>query len=106
MAFDELIGGNISQAIAEQLGTTPELVTAVLVIIVIWELIWTGFGCWKSARRNSPIWFILMLVLNTVGILEILYIFVFSELGKPIKPSKTRRPKPAKRSRARKSRKR
>jgi len=102
MAFNELVGGDVSQVIADQLGASPELVTTILVVIIIWELIWTGLACWKSARRNSPIWFILFLVLNTVGILEILYIFVFSELGKPKRPS---RPKKSRKVKSKKSKK-
>lgn len=98
MAFNELVGGDVSQVIADQLGASPTLITTILIIIIIWELAWTGLACWKSARKSNPIWFILFLVLNTVGILEILYIFVFSELGKPSKPSKPKKPKPVKKS--------
>ena len=40
-----------------------------------------------SGRRGQPWWFVIMLVINTVGILEIIYLFVvlklkFSELFK------------------------
>ena len=61
-----------------------ELKTAVILITVvgIWTIIWKGFALWKSARKNKMIWFIILLVVNTIGILEILYIYVFSELGK------------------------
>ena len=54
----------------------------VLAIITIWSLIWKGLALWKSSKKNSIIWFIVLLVVNTIGILEILYIFIFSELGK------------------------
>jgi len=63
-------------------------------IILIWTLVWKGLALWKSARKNSPVWFIILLVVNTLGILEILYIFVFSKINlkvkskKPIKKSK------------------
>jgi hypothetical protein len=50
-----------------------------LAIILIWTLIWKGIALWKSARLNQPIWFVALLVLNTIGILPILYIFVFSK---------------------------
>jgi hypothetical protein len=61
---------------------------ALFLIVTIWEIVWKGFGMWKSARRGSPIWFIAILIFNTVGILPILYIFVFSELGKKKKKGK------------------
>lgn len=48
-------------------------------LLVAWTLIWKGAALWKSARRNDKVWFIVLLVINTAGILEILYIFVFSK---------------------------
>jgi len=55
---------------------------AILAVISIWSLVWKGFALWKSAKKNSMIWFIVLLVVNTLGILEILYIYVFSKMGK------------------------
>ncbi len=49
-------------------------------ILVIWILIWKGFALWKAARRNSSTWFVALLIINTMGILEILYFFLFSEI--------------------------
>ena len=49
-------------------------------VAVAWSLIWKGLALWKSARRSSMTWFIILLVVNTLGILEILYIFLFSEI--------------------------
>ncbi len=56
-------------------------------ILILWVLPWKGVALWKAARKNDLWWFIVLLVLNTVGILEILYIFVFSE-RKGIKSAK------------------
>ena len=50
-----------------------------LLVVVIWSLVWKGIALWKSARKGHLIWFIVLLIVNTVGILEILYIYVFSE---------------------------
>lgn len=51
----------------------------IIIIAVIWTLPWKGFALWKSARRGDSLWFILLLMINTLAILEILYIFIFSE---------------------------
>lgn len=51
-----------------------------LTVALIWSVIWKALALWKSARKNSPIWFVVLLVVNTLGILEIIYIFLFSEL--------------------------
>lgn len=70
------------QTIANYLHISLGILLVFLVIISIWSLIWKGLALWKSARKNSMIWFIILLVVNTVGILDILYIFVFSKMGK------------------------
>lgn len=49
-----------------------------------WVLIWKGLALWKAAHENQKWWFIGLLVVNTLGVLEILYIYVFSP--KPVKP--------------------
>jgi len=51
----------------------------ILFIIMLWVLPWKGLALWKAAHKNDQWWFIAMLVINTLGILEILYIYVFSK---------------------------
>ncbi len=48
-------------------------------LLLIWSLVWKGLALWRSAQLGSKKWFVVLLVLNTAGILEILYIFVFSK---------------------------
>ena len=48
-------------------------------LIMIWSLGWKLAALWKAARHGSLFWFIALALINTVGILEILYIFVFSK---------------------------
>jgi len=52
---------------------------AVLVIVLVWSLYWKGMALWKAASLKDKTWFIVILVVNLVGILEILYIYVFSK---------------------------
>ena len=52
----------------------------VIIALTLWSLAWKGFALWKASRRNSPAWFVVLLVVNTIGLLEILYIFVFSKM--------------------------
>ena len=51
-----------------------------LIFVIVWSLFWKALALWKSARLSQPIWFVLLLVINTLGIFEILYIFLFSEI--------------------------
>ncbi len=48
-------------------------------LLLLWVLPWTGIALWKSAQRKQKIWFIVMLVINTFGLLEIFYIFVVAK---------------------------
>jgi hypothetical protein len=50
--------------------------------ILIWSLIWKGLALWKAARQGQKVWYVALLIVNTVGILEILYIYVFSKMKK------------------------
>ncbi len=52
-------------------------------LLFAWVFVWKGLALWKSARAGSKWWFIALLVINTVGILEILYIYVFSQKRSP-----------------------
>ena len=54
----------------------------ILLAVIVWSMIWKGFALWKSARRNSLYWFVAILVINTLGILDILYIYIFSKTKK------------------------
>lgn len=53
-------------------------------VMVVWSLIWKGLALWKSARLKNTVWFVLFMILQTVGILEILYLFVFSKPKSPV----------------------
>lgn len=54
-----------------------------LIPLLIWSAIWKGLALWRAARNDSKAWFIVMLVVNTAGILEILYYFIFSKKSSP-----------------------
>ena len=64
--------------LASQLGISLWL----LVVILLWSLAWKLLAFWKSARRKHVVWFIVLAFVNTIGILEILYIYVFSDMMK------------------------
>jgi hypothetical protein len=70
--------------ITSQLGMPVGL----LIVITIWEMIWTGVAMWKSARRKHFVWFIVFFLVNILAIPEILYIFVFSKMKKKSRKKK------------------
>jgi hypothetical protein len=48
-------------------------------LLLIWVLVWKGLALWKSARNDQRYWFVALLLINTAGILELLYLFVFAK---------------------------
>jgi len=65
-----------------------------LVLIMVWTIPWKGVALWRSARNGHMIWFVALLLVNTIAILEIIYIFGFSKKKMPAvqvkaKPAKT-----------------
>jgi len=51
-------------------------------LLLLWTLFWKGWALWMSARRNEKVWFIVLLIVNTLGLLEIFYIFIYSQFLK------------------------
>lgn len=47
----------------------------ILLILAIWTIPWKVYAVWTAAKRGEKKWFVVLLILNTVGILEIFYIF-------------------------------
>ena len=56
----------------------------IMIAVIAWSLPWKGFALWKSARRGESLWFIILLLVNTAGILDIMYLFIFSNKRKII----------------------
>jgi len=66
-------------------------------IIYVWSAIWKAIALWKAAKKDAKVWFIVIFVFNSFGLLEILYIFllykidfkkIFSNLKSKIKIKK------------------
>ncbi len=63
----------------------PGILTGWLSVLIIpvafWSLFWMGWALWRAAKDDSKIWFIILLLVHTVGILDIIYIFLISKKG-------------------------
>jgi len=55
-----------------------------LALIQLWVIPWKGFALWIAAQRKEKWWFIAILILNTLGILEIIYIFAIAKQSLPL----------------------
>jgi hypothetical protein len=60
---------------------SPQAIQVPLLVylVLIWSTFWKGIGLWRSAHSNQKYWFIAMLILNTIGILELIYLFRFAK---------------------------
>lgn len=51
-----------------------------ILAFILWAVVWKGLALWHAARRKEPVWFIVFLLVNTLGILEIIYLFFVAKL--------------------------
>lgn len=56
-----------------------------LLLLIAWALVWKGIALWRSARGGQKGWFVALLIINTVGILPIIYLAFFQKKGKASK---------------------
>ena len=54
-------------------------ITILFILLIIWSMVWKGIALWKCGRNNQLTWFIVLLILNTAGILEIIYLLAFQK---------------------------
>lgn len=50
-----------------------------LLLSILWTIPWTAYALWKAARLGDKVWFVVMVLVNSLAIVEILYIFVISK---------------------------
>lgn len=61
----------------------------VLIIVAI-EFILKGMALYRSARNGQNYWFVALLVVNTMGILPLIYLIWFSKVAVPVKRKKSK----------------
>jgi methionyl-tRNA synthetase len=49
-----------------------------IVVGLIRTLPWKAIALWRAARRGQTGWVVALVLVHTLGVLEILYLFVFS----------------------------
>jgi len=51
-----------------------------LPFLILWEGFWKGFALWHSGRRGQSVWFVILVIVNTVGIVPTIYLFAVARL--------------------------
>lgn len=45
-------------------------------LLLAWSLIWKGLALWRAAGQKEKVWFVVLFVVNTFGILDIIYLLL------------------------------
>lgn len=50
-----------------------------IILLQLWTIPWKGLALWVAANRKDKRWFIILLLLQTLGLLDIVYIFFIAK---------------------------
>ncbi len=53
--------------------------TPFIILLGVWDVVWKGIGLWHAARNGQKYWFVAILIINTVGILPMVYLKFFQK---------------------------
>ena len=60
------------------LSKLPPIPPLMQYVLITWSIAWKGVALWNATKNNQKNWFIVILIVNTIGILEIIYLFGFA----------------------------
>ena len=50
-----------------------------ILLIIAWSMFWKGLALWHAARGLQKYWFIAILIVNSVGLLDIIFLIWFAK---------------------------
>lgn len=50
--------------------------TVLLGMAIAWDLAWKGVALWRASRNSHSRWFVALLVLNSAGVLPMVYLWL------------------------------
>lgn len=71
-----------------ELYSQPSILFSLIFLITIWSLIWKGLALWRAAQRKQLAWFVVMLIINSAGLIPILYLLITMRSNGKAKPVK------------------
>lgn len=48
---------------------------ALFIAAIAWNVAWKGASLWRAAKDGSKPWFVTLLLTNTLGVLDAIYLF-------------------------------
>jgi methionyl-tRNA synthetase len=63
--------------VSAALGISGAALWALIAVVALWTIALKGFSLWHAARNYQRAWFVALLIINTFGILELIYLIWF-----------------------------
>lgn len=48
-------------------------------VLFAWAMFWKGISLWRASKGSQKNWFIALLLINSLGILDLVYLFRFAK---------------------------
>ena len=64
----------------------PFYLGLLLPLLLIFDLVLKGIALWFAARNKQKVWFVSLLIVNSLGILPLIYLMIYHHKLKKIKP--------------------
>lgn len=63
--------------LTEMILQQPSLAFFGIVLASIWSIVWKGIALWHASKNEQKSWYVVILILNTLGLLPIIYLIWF-----------------------------
>lgn len=61
----------------EEFFTNHPNLLIIILVLAVWDTLWKLMALWRSAQNNQLGWFVAIGLLNTLGILPIIYLMIY-----------------------------
>ena len=51
-----------------------------MIVSFLWDVPWRLLAMWHAARQNQKVWFVALLLINSVGIVPLIYLVFVSKI--------------------------
>lgn len=57
-----------------QFFSNTSLPVGLIGLVAVWDLFWKAVGLWYALKNNQRNWFVAIFIVNTIGILPLIYL--------------------------------
>lgn len=51
----------------------------IFILVMLWVLPWKAWALWTAARNGHKWWFVILILVNSIAILDIIYLFAVAK---------------------------